>query len=280
MLIGSHISTAGGVDKAFSLGTSLGLEAMQIFTRNQNQWKSKAIPPATVEAYFKERDRTGINPVFSHGSYLINLATPDPLIQGKSLDALVDELERCDLLEIPYLVLHPGSHLKEGEEVGLKRVSDNLNQAFARTKNLKAMLLLENTAGQGTNLGYRFEHLAIIRDQTEHKQNVGYCFDTCHAFAAGYDLSTEESTAAVIAELDRILGIENLKVFHFNDSKKAMGSRVDRHEHLGKGHMGLAAFRFLMRSPLFTTHPMALETPKSPDYHEDVENIAVLRELL
>jgi deoxyribonuclease-4 len=280
MRIGSHMSTSGGVDKAFARGEALGLEVMQIFTKNQNQWKAKPIPPEVVERYFKERERTGIGAVFAHGSYLINLCAADKETLKRSRKALLDEFERCDLLDIPYLVAHPGSHLGKGESQGLAAIAESINIVFASHPKGKVMLLLENTAGQGTNLGYRFEHLAEIRSKVENQERVGVCFDTCHAFAAGYDLSNEAACKKVFADLDRQVGIERLKVFHINDSKKPLGSRVDRHDHIGKGQMGLAVFRYLMRSRKFARHPMALETPKSEDYHEDLENIAQLKALL
>lgn len=280
MRIGSHMSTSGGVDKAFARGEALGLEVMQIFTKNQNQWAAKPLDPATIDRYFAEQARTGIDLVFSHDSYLINLCAPDETNLGKSRDALLEELARCNTLNIPYLVSHPGSHLGQGEAKGIAGIADSINCVFDRDRDGKAMLLLENTAGQGTNLGHRFEHLAAIRDQVENQARVGICFDTCHALAAGYDITTEGGCKKVFAELDRVVGLEHLKVFHCNDSKKALGSRVDRHEHIGKGFVGLAVFRYLMRSRKFANHPMALETPKSPDYHEDRENIATLMSLL
>lgn len=280
MRIGSHMSIAGGVDKAFARGESVGLEVMQIFTKNNNQWEGKPFDPDTVNRYFQERERTGIDLVFSHDSYLINLCATNPDTLERSRRAMLDELQRCDELEIPYLVAHPGSHLGEGESKGLKKIAQSLNGIFRKLPKGKAILLLENTAGQGTNLGYRFEHLAEIRDQVKEPERVGICFDTCHAYAAGYDLSTEAGFKKVFKELDKTVGLERLKVFHLNDSKKPLGSRVDRHDHIGKGTLGLEAFRFLMRSRKFKNHPFALETPKSEDLHEDVENIATLKSLL
>jgi deoxyribonuclease IV len=274
------MSTSGGVDKAFSRAESLGLEVMQIFTRNQNQWNSKPLPSQVVASYLQERDRTGINTVFAHGSYLINLCSPDKSNLDKSRSALADELQRCDLLEIPYLILHPGSHLGQGEAKGLAAIAESINQVFQDLPNTKTMLLLENTAGQGSNLGYRFEQLAEIRNQIEFQDRTGICFDTCHAFAAGYPMSSESQCRHLFEEMDSTVGLEHLKVFHFNDSKKPLGSRVDRHEHIGKGEIGLTLFRYLMRSKKFSRHPMALETPKSADYHEDLENIQVLKGLL
>lgn len=274
------MSTAGGVDKAFGRGESVGLEVMQIFTKNQNQWRAKPIPAETVDRYFAERERTGIRLVFAHGSYLINPCATDAGTRERSLLALEEELERCELLEIPYLIMHPGSHLGRGESWGISEITKSINQVFMRRRNGKAMLLLENTAGQGSNLGYRFEHLAEMREGIENKGRVGVCFDTCHAFAGGYDLSTPSGVKATFEAFESTIGLEHLRVFHFNDSKKPLGSRVDRHEHIGKGAMGLEVFRFLMRSSLFKDHPMALETPKSEDLHEDLENIETLRNLL
>lgn len=280
MRIGSHMSISGGVDRAFARAETVGLEVMQIFTKNQNQWRANPIPPKTVDRFFAERERTGIHLVFAHDSYLINLCAPDPTTRERSLLALQEELERCDLLEIPYLVAHPGSHLGRGESWGISEIAMSINHVFDRDKHGKAMLLLENTAGQGSNLGYRFEQLAEMRAGIENKQRVGFCFDTCHAFAGGYNLSTPGGVRATFKDLDSTIGLAHLKVFHFNDSKKPLGSRVDRHEHIGKGAMGLEVFRFLMRSSRFKNHPMALETPKSEDLHEDRENIETLKALL
>ena len=274
------MSTSGGVDKAFSRAESLGLEVMQIFTRNQNQWTSKPLTTQVIESYFSEKERTGIGPVFAHGSYLINLCSPDKLNLEKSHSALLDELKRCDLLDIPYLIIHPGSHLGQGEAIGIAAIARSINQVFHGLSKSKVMLLLENTAGQGSNLGYRFEHLAEIRSQVDAQEKVGICFDTCHAFAAGYRMSSESACRGIFNEIESTAGLEQLKVFHFNDSKKTLGSRIDRHEHIGKGEIGLTMFRYLMRSRKFAKYPMALETPKSEDYHEDLENIQVLKELL
>jgi len=278
--IGSHMSTAGGVDKAFARGESIGLEVMQIFTRNQNQWEAKTLETATIDRFLAERERTGIEPVCAHDSYLINLCALNRTTLARSKKALLDELKRCDLLDIPYLVAHPGSHVGAGESAGIAKVAENINRVFAKDPKGKAVLLLENTAGQGTNLGYSFEHLAEIRDSVDNRDRVGVCFDTCHAVAAGYDLSSESKCRRVFKKFDCMVGLDLLKVFHLNDSKKPLGSRVDRHEHIGEGHVGLAAFKFLMRSRKFRYHPMALETPKSEDLHEDVKNIRVLKSLL
>ena len=280
MLIGSHMSIAGGVDKSFARGESLGLEVMQIFTKNNNQWAGKQLTLDVIDRYFAERERTGIHLVFAHDSYLINLCATDKSILERSRNALLDELKRCDLLDIPYLVVHPGSHMGDGENSGLKRIAASINAVFRKLPRGRAVILLENTAGQGTNLGYRFEHLAEIRSMVREAERIGCCFDTCHAFAAGYDLSKPSGCRGVFKRLDETVGLEHLKAFHFNDCKRELGSRVDRHEHIGKGTIGKEAFRFLMRSRRFRNHPMALETPKSEDLHEDVENIATLKALL
>lgn len=274
------MSISGGVDKAFARGESVGLEVMQIFTKNNNQWRGKPFDAETLRKYFEERERTGIRLVFSHASYLINLCAVDPENLAKSKAALQDELERCDQLEIPYLVIHPGSHLGEGEEKGIVSVASTLNEVFRNLPKGRAMVCLENTAGQGSNLGYDFEHLAAIRSRVREPERIGYCFDTCHAFAAGYDLGTEQACRKTLKEFDSKAGLEHLKVFHFNDSKKPLGSRRDRHEHIGEGEIGIEAFRYFMRSRKFKNHPMALETPKSEDLHEDVENIARLKALV
>ncbi len=216
----------------------------------------------------------------SHDSYLINLASPKEETAEKSIKAFAAELQRCAALSIPFLIMHPGSHLGEGIEAGLDRFTKNLDRAIAAAATSEVMVLLETTAGQGTNLGANFEELAAIITAAAHPAQLGVCYDTCHTFAAGYDIRTPEAYEKTMAEFDRLIGLERLKFFHLNDALKGLGSRVDRHTHIGKGEIGLAGFKNLVSDPRFQNHPMVLETPKSDDLHEDRENLAILRSLL
>jgi deoxyribonuclease-4 len=218
--------------------------------------------------------------VVSHAAYLLNLATPDDALWQKSVNALADELTRAEQLAILGVVFHPGAHMNSGEEAGIARIIAGLDQAHAATSGYKTLTVLETTAGQGTALGYRFEQLEAVLAGVREPERIGFCFDTCHVFAAGYDIRTPETYAAAIAEFDRLLGLDRLKCFHLNDSKKGLGSRVDRHDHIGAGLLGLAPFGFILKDPRFAATPLILETPKSEDMHEDVENLAILRGLV
>ncbi len=278
--LGAHMSVAGGVSKALDRGESIGCDTIQIFTRNNNRWTSKPLDPKEIERFHQRVQETGIWPVFSHAAYLINLASPKEELWKKSIDAFIDELQRAEALHLLGVVLHPGSHMGEGEEAGIKRIAQALDLCHEATPGYQTLTLLEITAGTGDHLGYRFEQLAAIRDRVKHPERVAFCFDTCHAFAAGYDIRTREGYEAVMEEFDRILGLERLKAFHFNDSKHPLGSRKDRHEHIGKGYIGLDGFRWIVNDPRFEDVPMVLETPKSKDMHEDVENLRVLRSLI
>lgn len=278
--LGAHMSTAGGVSKAFERGQSIGCDTMQIFTRNQNRWDSKPLTPEEIERWHAAAASTGIAPVVSHASYLINLGSPDDALWEKSIEAMVDELQRAEALGLLGVVVHPGAHMEQGEEAGIARVIAGLDRVHAATPGFRTLTLLEITAGQGSTLGYRFEHLAAMRQGVAEPERVAVCFDTCHAFAAGYDLRTPETYAATMAEFDRVIGLELLKCFHFNDSKGTLGNRKDRHEHIGKGGIGLSGFAHILNDPRFAHVPMILETPKSDDMHEDVENLAVLRSLI
>lgn len=277
--LGAHVSAAGGVSRAFKRGQSLGCQTMQIFTRNQNRWASKPLDPAEVERWRAAAAATDIRPVFAHAAYLINLASPDDALWEKSIATFLDELERAEALSLAGVVLHPGAHMEAGEEAGIARVVAALDRCHGATPGFQALTVLEVTAGQGTVLGYRFEHLAAMREQVAEPERVAVCFDTCHAFAAGYDLRSRQEYEATIAEFDRVIGLKHLVCFHFNDSKHPLGSRKDRHEHIGKGQLGLSSFAHILNDPRFVAIPMILETPKSPDFHEDVENLAVLRGL-
>jgi deoxyribonuclease-4 len=273
--LGVHCSVAGGVQKAFDEAEALGIDTFQIFTANQRQWKPLLIPEPNVKAFRERWEKADISIVFSHASYLINLGSEKEDTWHRSVQALVYEVLRCDQLGLPFTVLHPGSAGTQDEETALKRIADGLKQVLAETKKSKVQILLEVTAGQGSTIGYRFEHIRYLIDQVQ-DERIAACFDTCHAHAAGYDLSSEEKCKAVLMELDQTLGLDLVQVFHLNDSKKQAGARVDRHEHIGKGTIGVEAFRFFMNH--FLEKPKVIETPKSLE--NDRMNLTVLRNLV
>ena len=273
------MSIAGGVEKAVERGASVGCETIQIFTKNNNQWKAHELKPAQLAQFKASRAKLDIHPIFAHDSYLINLGSPSDELWNKSLDAFTIELERCETLELSGLVMHPGSHTGSGEEAGLRRVAEGLNEAFRRLPGCKTEVWLETTAGQGTNLGYNFGQLRQILDMVSEPERIGFCFDTAHVLASGYELRERDGYEATFAEFDQALGLGRLRAFHLNDSKKDFGSRVDRHEHIGHGFLGLEAFRMLVNDPRFSDRPMVLETPKGKEMGEDVENLKVLRGL-
>lgn len=277
---GAHMSISGGVSKSFARGESVGLDSMQIFAKNERQWTAKPISPEEATAFRVEQQRTSIHPVVVHDSYLINLAAPADELREKSIAAFADELERCAQLDIPYLVTHPGAHTGIGEEAGLARVADAICRLLAEGVGGDTMILLETTAGQGTALGYRFEHLARLFELIPYHERLGICVDTCHIFAAGYDIRDPEGYQATFAELDRLVGLTRVKCFHLNDSQKDLGSRVDRHAHIGQGCIGVEAFRMLVNDPRFADLPMIIETPKGEDMAEDRMNLALLRSLV
>lgn len=279
-LFGAHMSIAGGLEKAVARLASVGGEALQIFTANQRQWRVKTPSPEAVARFREARRQFGDLPVASHDSYLINLASPKPEVAARSVTAFVDEIERCERLDIPFLVMHPGAHLGAGVEAGLVTLVANLDRALEAAACSSVVVLLETTAGQGTGLGADFAELARIIETSRHPGQLGVCLDTCHVTAAGYDLATPAGYERTMAEFARLIGLERLRFFHLNDSKKPVGSRVDRHEHIGKGYVGPAGFANLVNDPRFSEHPMVLETPKGEDLAEDVENLAVLRGLL
>jgi deoxyribonuclease IV len=280
MKFGAHMSISGGLYKAFGHGERAGCDTIQIFSKNQQQWRAKPLSAEEIAQFQAEQARTGMAPLVVHDSYLINLASPDDALREKSIAAFAEELERCAALGIPYLVTHPGAHTGSGEEAGLARVADALNRLFAEGVGGTTMVLIETTAGQGSSLGYRFEHLAWLREHTNQPERVGVCVDTCHILAAGYDIRTPEAYLATFAEFDRIIGTEHIKCFHVNDSQKGLGSKVDRHAHIGQGEVGLEAFRMLVNDARFRDLPLILETPKNDDLAEDVMNLATLRGLI
>ena len=278
--LGAHMSIAGGPANALLRGQRIGCETVQMFTRSANRWQSKELTPHQIEDFQQARVATGIHPVVAHSSYLINLATPDDYLWQRSLNALILEMGRCRRLGIRDYVLHPGAHKDSGEEAGLHRVAAGLDAALSATAGAEVTVLLENTAGQGSSLGYRFEHLAWLMERVEGRERLGVCFDTAHAFAAGYEFRQPETYAAMWQNFDDLIGLERLRAIHLNDSKRDLGSRVDRHEHIGKGFVGLKAFRMLVNDPRLRSLPMVLETPKGPDMAEDIENLALLRSLI
>jgi deoxyribonuclease IV len=278
-LLGAHESVAGGIHLAFDRIQDAGGAALQIFTRNQRQWNPAPLQQEEQLLFTAAWQKYGNMPVTSHASYLINLASGKPDLIKKSITAFADELKRCELLNIPLVVIHPGSHGGDGVEKGITRFTENLDQALEVADN-QVTVLLETTAGQGTGLGSRFEELAAIIKGSKHPEKLGVCIDTCHIFAAGYDIRSEESYQATMDEFDKLVGIQRIKFFHLNDSKKGLGSRVDRHEHIGQGEIGLDGFHHLLNDPRFAGHPMTLETPKGKDLQEDRDNLATLRSLL
>jgi deoxyribonuclease-4 len=280
LLLGAHESIAGGVEKALERGQEVGCDTLQIFAKGPNRWTSPPLTEQNVLAFRDSVVATGIWPVFAHSLYLINLASPDEELWEKSVAALVDDLARCEQLGLPGLVLHPGSHKGTGEEAGITRIVAGLDKVHAHLPGYRVQVWLEITAGQGDHLGYSFTQIRSILDGVKASERLGVCFDTAHAFAAGYELRTREAYAATWSEFDGILGLARLKAIHLNDAKKGLGSRVDRHDHIGKGMLGLEPFRFLVNDPRFRGIPMTLETDKGPDLAEDRENLAVLRSLV
>ncbi|BDQ34301.1 deoxyribonuclease IV [Pseudodesulfovibrio portus] len=279
MFLGAHMSIAGGLHMAFDRIRQVGGTALQIFTRNQRQWKIPALTGYDVELFGVAREQWGNYPIAAHDSYLINLASDQEEQEKRSLLSFAEELKRIEVLNIPYLVTHPGSHLGRGVDAGVARYAANLDRAIERSGTETGMVLLETTAGQGTNLGSTFEELAAIIAASRHPERLGVCYDTCHTFAAGYDIRTPEAYAATFDAFDRTVGLDRLKFFHLNDSKTDFDSRRDRHEHIGKGAIGLDGFRNLMRDPRFKDVPKTLETPKDKDLEDDIRNLSILREL-
>jgi deoxyribonuclease-4 len=279
LLVGAHMSIAGGIHHALALGLRAGCRTVQIFLKSSNQWKGKILTDEDRRLYLDAQKKSGIEPVVAHNSYLINLASPDPALNQKSIEAFVEEMRRANFLGVPCVILHPGSHMGAGAEAGIALLAAALNHALVRVPP-PVRILLENTAGQGNSLGSRFEELAAILAGVRESARVGVCLDTCHAFAAGYDIRTPEGYRKTMREFDRLIGIERLAVFHVNDSRKGLGSRVDRHAHIGKGFIGLEGFRCLVNDRRFAKIPKILETPKGPDLKEDRMNLATLRGLV
>lgn len=278
-LLGAHMSIAGGVGNAFIEGKKIDCDAIQIFTKSSRQWASKPYTKEEIELFHINRKETGIGAVVAHDSYLLNMGSPDGALRIRSVTAFIDELERCEVLGVTNLIAHPGSHVGAGELGGIKTIAKSLDEVHKACPGYVAKVTLEITAGQGSNLGYRFEQIANMIDATKESERLRVCFDTEHAFAAGYDIRTQEGYERTFTDFDEVIGIERLAAFHLNDSKKEFHSRVDRHEHIGKGFIGVEAFRLLMNDKRFWGLPMCLETPKGPDLKEDRENLELLRSL-
>jgi len=278
--LGAHMSIAGGLPQAIVRARAVDATALQVFVKSSNQWAARPFAPGEVASYRASSREAGLDRhTLAHASYLINLASPDETLWEKSVLAFRLELDRCDALGIPWLVVHPGAHVGSGVANGIARVAAALDRALA-TAEQGAGVLLETTAGQGTTLGARFEELGEILEASKHSDRVGICFDTCHAFAAGYEFRSAASYAETMAALDRAVGLARLHGFHLNDSKGDLGCRRDRHEHIGKGKVGLEAFRLILSDARFRDVPMVLETEKGDDLTEDRVNLGVLRGLI
>jgi deoxyribonuclease-4 len=280
MLIGAHLSVSGGVDTAFGRGQQLCCPTFQIFTKSNRQWQAKDLEPEVIARYHQKQQESGISPVVCHASYLLNIGTLDEIIWHKSIEALVIELERCELLKIPYLVLHPGAHMNSGVEAGLARVVTALDLIHDRLPGYEVKIALEITAGQGSALGSTFTEIAAIMQGCRQNERLAVCFDTCHALVAGYEFRTPESYQAMMAEFDRTLGLNRLKVCHMNDSEKDLGSRVDRHAHIGEGRIGLEPFGYFLNDARLTGVPFLLETPVDDDPGDNIRNLEKLRSLV
>jgi deoxyribonuclease-4 len=281
VLLGAHFSIAGGLHKAVFRASEYRCTALQIFTKNANTWKERRLSAHDIEHFDAARKQSQIRCICSHAAYLINLASPDRQKYKTSIKALEHELVRSSQLSIPYVIMHPGSHMGTGEDEGLRRIAQGINTIFDHTPDIACRLLLETTAGQGSNLGYTFEQLAHISDMVEAKERIGFCLDTCHVFAAGYDLRTKTAYQETMQALDRVIGLDRLCVIHVNDAKKGLGSRIDRHEHIGEGAIGMDAFSFILNDPKIKGLPKILETPKKKgpiDY--DRMNLNRLRSLI
>src|SRR5262245_43768810 len=277
--IGAHMSIAGGLHLALERGRDVGCGAVQIFLKNQRQWAARPPDDETIRACARSPRRTGIRRVFAHSSYLINLASPDATAWAQAVDAFTDELERGEALGLSCVVIHPGSHMGAGLGSGIRRVIGALDQALARTAGYRIKVALENTAGGGNSVGRTFGELAALIDGAARPERIGVCIDTCHLFAAGYDLRTEAGYARTMAECEAAVGRRRVLAFHLNDARAPFGSGLDRHEHIGRGFLGLAAFRRLLNDRRFAGVPKVLETPKDPEPTSDLRNLATLRRL-
>ena len=278
-LLGAHVSVAGGFTEGIRRGEELGCEALQIFVKSPNQWKAKPLAVADVEAFRAAHEASAIGPIAAHAAYLINLAAPDPAILAKSRAGLVDELERCDALDVPGLVVHPGAHLGQGEDVGLTAIAASLD-AILEPRTGSTRILVEITAGQGTVLGNSLGQLQTIRDRARHGERIGFCLDTCHAFAAGYAIETPAGWNDFLGEIETTIGFAAVRCIHLNDSVHPRGSRKDRHANIGDGEIGAEAFRRVLGEKRFAGIPLVLETPMGDDEQGHARDLATLRSLL
>jgi deoxyribonuclease-4 len=276
-LLGAHVPTTGGLRTASDHGRAIGADVIQIFTRNQVQWRARPVAADEAAEFKAALASSGIQMALSHGSYLVNLASPKADVLGKSRDAFLAEMQRCHALGIPYLVFHPGAHMGAGEAAGLATVAASLDHVLERADGLEVTPLLEVTAGQGSYVGHRFEHLAAILERTRRPERLGVCLDTCHLLAAGYDIASPEGYEKTLAEFASVVGLSRLKAVHMNDAKKGLGSRLDRHEAIGEGCLGIETFRRILRDPRFDGVPLVLETPGGVE--EWKNEIALLRGL-
>ena len=281
-LLGAHMSIAGGYYKAVESAAEYGMDVVQLFTKNNNQWKAKPLSQADIDEFRSALKSTGVKYPCAHDSYLINLASPDDVLWQKSIEAFTIELERAEALGLFGVVMHPGAFVHSTEEAGLLRIIAALDEVHRRTAGFATLTLLETTAGQGSNLGHRFEHLARILDSVAEPERVAVCVDTCHIFAAGYPITTAKEYAATMAEFDRLVGLDRIRAFHLNDSVRELGSRVDRHAKIGAGKLGLEPFRHLLNDRRFASVPMYLETPKGEEDGEQLDsiNLRTLRSLI
>lgn len=280
MLFGAHMSTGGGIWRALERGKGINCDVVQMFVKNNMQWKGKPYAPGDVEKFAETRKASGFAHVFGHTGYLINLASAPGTNRDNSMQSLLQEIELATSIDLPFLVLHPGAHMEQGIETGVKNVIAALNETFRATKHSKVRIALENTAGQGSCLGCDNSHLADIYNGVDQPERLALCLDTAHFFAAGCDIRTPQGWDNAIDQIDKTIGIEQIVAFHLNDSKTDLGSHVDRHAGIGQGKIGKEPFRHIVNDPRFANHPGCLETPKSDDLHEDVENLAILRSLM
>lgn len=281
-ILGAHMSISGGYYRAIELARAAACDCVQLFTKNNNQWRAKDISQIEANQFRDKLKELNIVHPLSHSCYLLNLGSSDKALWQKSIDTYVVEMRRAEQLGIPFVVLHPGAHMGMGEEAGIANVVTALNEVLQKTSDLHCQVLLETTAGQGSGLGHRFEHLGAMIERVSDSARVGVCFDTCHVFAAGYPLASKREYAATMNEFDRRIGLPRIKAFHLNDSKRQLGSRVDRHEHIGRGQLGHAPFQNLLNDRRFRDIPMYLETPKEQENGEDMDviNLRTLRELV
>lgn len=280
-ILGAHMSISGGCHKAVARAAEVGCDCVQIFSKSSNQWRAKPLTEEDGRLFAEALEEYGITHPIIHDSYLINIASPDDVLWKKSIDAFAEELRRADVLGVPYVVMHPGSYTTSSEEEGIQRVIRAFDIIHEKTENVSAKCLIETTAGQGTNLGHRFEQIAAMIEGVADADRLGVCFDTCHVFAAGYPMADRKDYLATFKSFDKIIGLDRLKAFHLNDSVRELGSHVDRHAQIGDGHLGLEPFRHLMNDRRFSKIPMYLETPKGEANGQDwdVTNLKLLRSL-